>query len=175
MLLALNSLQSLSDKDKTLSASPLDKDSKLPVNRFSHSSPSSKVLKIMTAIHQFFFFSPLPSKILKQDGANRNSGEIIKICRSLSSSLPSSGTFYPYLACHLLSTPTRLNSLRARSQIRLCTLYYVHRITVLHNCQMNCFSLFLMAAHQLSNGIYNFKMSSSTDLRPLCRCCLRFL
>lgn len=44
MLPALNSLPSLSDKDKA--ASPLDKDSELPVNRFSHSPPSSKVLKM---------------------------------------------------------------------------------------------------------------------------------
>lgn len=46
MLPALTSLQNLSDKDKTLAASPLAKDSKLPVNGFSHSPPSSKVLNI---------------------------------------------------------------------------------------------------------------------------------
>lgn len=54
MLPALNSLQHLSDKDRTLAASPLDKDSKLPVNRFSHSPPSIKVLKIGQLFTIFF-------------------------------------------------------------------------------------------------------------------------
>lgn len=55
MLPAFNSLQNLSDKDKMLAASPLDKDSKLPGNRFSHSPPSSKILKIGQLFTIFFF------------------------------------------------------------------------------------------------------------------------
>lgn len=57
VLPAFNSLQNLSDRDKTLAASPLDKDSTLLANRFSHSPLSSQIPKIWQLFTISFFIS----------------------------------------------------------------------------------------------------------------------